>query len=167
METTEQMSARWAREIAEAGAATEKEMREADVPRITSAEQLADYVGALVDRPHDYGTCVYAMSMAAVAAFNYVAHELGVTGFQASCADLDILRRTRDLEWGRVQDFTNLLYPQYEDRFTGLDALLCEHREELAKRAAKLLADSPGAAPGVVAHWHALVAAGTLIDKED
>ena len=73
----------------------EKEMRDAKVPWPKTEEQLQQYVNSLVERPHDYGTCVYAMSMAATAAFNYVAGQLGVTGFQSSCADMDVIRRTR------------------------------------------------------------------------
>lgn len=64
-------------------ATDEKGMREAKVPWPHTKEQLTEYVESLVNRTHDYGTCVYAMSMAAEAAFNYVAHHLGVTGFQA------------------------------------------------------------------------------------
>lgn len=99
---------------ASAGAMTEAKMREADVPWPKSEEELMAYVRGLVDRHHDYGTCVYAMSMAAVATFRYVASALEVTGFQASCADMDILRRTRGLKHGfRLVDYGNLLYPRY------------------------------------------------------
>jgi len=79
-------------------AQTEKEMREAKEPWPYTEQQLTEYIASLVDRQHDYGTCVYAMSLAAAAAFNYVAHKLGVTGFQSSCADLDFIRRTRSHE---------------------------------------------------------------------
>jgi hypothetical protein len=76
---------------------TESELFAEDVPWPYTKEQLIEYVESLVNKQYDYGTCVYAMSMAAEAAFNYVSHRLGVTGFQASCADLDFLRRrTRD-----------------------------------------------------------------------
>jgi len=94
---------------------TEKQMREADVPTPHTVEDLASYVKALVEREHDYGTCVYAMSMAAVAAFNFAAHSLGVTGFQASCADMDVLRRTRRMRGPfMLVDGANALYPQYD-----------------------------------------------------
>ncbi len=74
-------------------AITEKQMREEDVPWPKSKKELTAYIDKLADQNHDYGTCVYAMSMAAVAAFNYIAHKLGTTGFQAGCATLDIVRR--------------------------------------------------------------------------
>src|SRR5574343_1229666 len=94
----------------------EQEMRESEVPTFDTIEELSKYVAELVSQDHDYGTCCYAMSMSAVAAFNFVAHKLGVTGFQASCADLDILRRTRYLKGPfAIQNYSNLLYPQYAD----------------------------------------------------
>lgn len=142
---------------------TEAQMRDAKAPTPGSVEELAEYVRGLVERPHDYGTCVYAMSMAAVAAFNFVAGRLGVTGFQASCADLDILARTRGWKWGKLLDYEKLLYPQFRGEFPGWDDLLEEHRDELAKRAAVKLADAAKdglAAESVTRHWCDLVANG-------
>src|SRR5690606_28183360 len=96
--------------------ATEVELRDAEVPWLKDPDDLAAYIASLVERPHDYGTCVYAMSMAATAAFNYVAGRLGASGFQASCADMDILRRTRSLKNGFcLVDYDGILYPQYWD----------------------------------------------------
>jgi hypothetical protein len=165
METADQMQERWAKEIADAGAMTEQQMREAKVPTPDTPEELIGYVRRLVDRPHDYGTCCYAMSMAAVAAFNFVARRLGVSGFQASCADMDILARTRGWQWGRLLNYEDLLYPQYcnEENFPSAGTLLAEHREELAKRAAEKLAASEREGFGsesVKAHWRTLVANG-------
>lgn len=94
---------------------TEQEMREAEVPWLETPEELSSYIAALVEQEHDYGTSAYAMSLAAVAAFQYVAKKLGTTGFQASCADMDVLRRTRGYENGfMILDANNLLYPQYD-----------------------------------------------------
>ncbi len=96
-------------------AATEQEMRDTKVPTPEAINGLSEYIESLADRQHDYGTCVYAMSMAATAAFNYIAHRLGVTGFQASCADLDIIRRTRGINGPFVLlKGEDLLYPQYD-----------------------------------------------------
>jgi hypothetical protein len=136
----------------------EDEMREAKVPTPKTIEELIEYISSLVDRPHDYGTSVYAMSQSAVAAFNFVANKLSVSGFQASCADLDILRHTRGLEVGRVLDFSKLLYPQYKHDFESLnwDALINDNKAWLKERATKLLKDSTSAAPDVIAHWEKL-----------
>ena len=138
--------------------ATETEMRDSEVPRLDSTDALAHYVHDLVDRPHEYGTCVYAMSMAAVAAFNYVADQLGVTGFQASCADMDILRRTRRMERFTVVDLSNALYPQY-DLHARLQESLDGIKPWLKEEAQRLLDSEKQAAPRVIDHWRKLASA--------
>lgn len=141
-------------------------MRDEEVPYFESVEEVSKYITKLVDQQHSYGTCVYAMSMAATAAFKYVAHKLGVTGFQASCADLDILRRTRGLEWGKILDYDKLLYPQYlhEDNFPTISGLMSdpEVRTELKKRAQAKLDQSANDEmrphDAVLEHWRMLAA---------
>lgn len=133
---------------------TESEMRDAKELWPKSEKELLKYIRDLVGMEHDYGTCVYAMSLSAVAAFNYIAHKLGVTGFQASCADLDIIRRTRRMKNGFcIVDYENLLYPQYDI----LDKVRKNLNEaisgNLKKRAAELLSEGRGAHPDVKARW--------------
>ena len=148
--------------IAAANVATEAEMRDGVIPRHETVEEMAAYITALVERPHDYGTCVYAMSMAAVAAYDYVAHKLGVTGFQASCADMDILRRNRGYKHGfQLVDYADVLYPQYwdEERAPFFQALMRkpETRQRFREEATKLLAAANGSVhPGVREHWEML-----------
>lgn len=90
-------------------------MRAEEAPTPDTVEALAKYISDLVQGPHDYSTCVYAVSLAATATFNFVASKLGVTGFQASRAGLDILRRTRRLEGPSILlKVEDLLYPQYD-----------------------------------------------------
>lgn len=145
-------------------AETEKEMREAKVPYPQTEKELQSYIHSLVKRNHDYGTCVYAMSMVAVAAFNYVAHELGCTGFQASCADMDVIRRTRGLKSGfRLVDYDKLLYPQYlnSENFPTHQQILEENKEALAKEAKKRLAEADGVVhPDVKARWEYVASLG-------
>ena len=53
----------------------EKKMREEKAPRPKSIKELTDYIEGLSDeKKHDYGTCVYAVSLAATATFNYMSH---------------------------------------------------------------------------------------------
>jgi hypothetical protein len=137
---------------------TEKEMREEEVPMFNEIEELDEYIKALVDRQHDYGTCVYAMSLAAVASFNFVAHKLGVTGFQASCADLDIIRRTRRIKGPFILlKGEEMLYPQYNleeklrEAMDGWKDWLSEQAEQ------KLSEDLGYVYPDVIEHWKALV----------
>jgi len=135
---------------------TEQEMRDSKVLWPKSAEELMEYIESLVKQEHDYGTCVYAISMSAVAAFYYVSHMLGVTGFQASFADLDILRRTRNMERFSIYNFDNLLYPQYRDKFESYDSLIEKNAKWLREKALELLAKNATAHPDVIAHWKML-----------
>ena len=151
-------------------AKTEKAMREAEAPWPKSQKELSEYIESLVKREHDYGTCVYAMSLAATAAFNYVCHVLGTTGFQASCADLDILKRTRHLKNGfRIVDYDKLLYPQYVDdeHFPTHEQLLEENKITLSRAAKKLLVekDNNFVHPDVRARWEYV--ASLVSDEED
>jgi len=137
---------------------TEQEMRAADVPWLDDSDELKAYIESLTDRDHDYGTCVYAMSMAATAAFNHVAKKLGVTGFQASCADMDFLRRSRGYKGPfMVIDGDNLCYPQY-DLHAKLDEAIKEWMPWAAVEAKKRMEESPEAHPNVIAHWERLAA---------
>lgn len=137
-------------------ASTEAELREAKVPWPYTQGQLTEYIESLVQKTHDYGTCVYAMSMAAEAAFNYVAHRLGVTGFQASCADLDFIRRTRNMDGPFILlKAEDALYPQY-DLPAKLEEAMQSWQPWLKEHAEKNLRKSEHAHPDVVAHWKEL-----------
>lgn len=139
----------------------EKEMREAAVPTPKTNDELAEYIRSLTEREHDYGTAVYAVSMAAVAAFNHVAHKLGISGFQASCADLDIIRRTRRMNGPfmlvRGED---MLYPQYN-----IDSKVREAQNEwlpwAREQARKKLAEPlVHVHPDVLRRWRELAGEG-------
>lgn len=146
--------------IANASVMTEQQLRDSSDPWPRTEDELLAQVRALVDRPHDYGTCCYAMSLAAVAAFNYVANRLGTTGFQAGAAQLDFIRRSRSHKFGTViQDLGDILFPQYcdEQRFPHWDELL-DREPNLAARIVaearrKLSSDAEHAHPAVIAHW--------------
>lgn len=138
--------------------ATEAELREYSAPWPKTEDELLGLIHQLVDRPHDYGTCVYAMSIAAEATFNYVSDKLGVTGFQASCADMDILRRTRGYKHGfMVLDAAKLLYPQY-DVLNEVRHWISKTEARLSDEARRLLNEkSPGDVhPDVRARWATL-----------
>lgn len=97
---------------------TEEQLRELNMPWPKTKEELDEMISTLVERQHDYGTAVYAMSLSAIAAYHYVANQLGVSGFQASCADLDFIRRARCLKGPfRFHSYEQALYPQYEQDY--------------------------------------------------
>ncbi len=116
---------------------SEEELREAEVVWPKTEEELGEIIDALIERNHTYGTCVYAMSIAMVSAMRYVSHELGVTGFQASCADLDVLSRTRNLNWGTLLDYEDLLWPQkwHSDNFPSRIDIWSDNKEKFAEKA--------------------------------
>jgi hypothetical protein len=135
---------------------SESHMRESEVPECESLLDLSEYIQSLTTMPHDYGTCVYAMSMAATAAFNHVAGKLGVTGFQASCADLDVLRRTRRIDGPfMIVKGEDAMYPQCDPR-RRLSEWLEEISPWLKEQAEKKLSEFKEAHPAVVAHWKKL-----------
>lgn len=132
---------------------TEQDMQNEKAAWPKTQAQLNEYIQSLLDIKHDYGTCVYAMSMSAVATFNYVGSKLGVTGFQASCADLDILRRTRHLDGPFIiLKAEDMLYPQY-DLEQKLQEAIQGWRGWAAKQAAEMLEDNDGACKEVIEHW--------------
>lgn len=141
-----------------------EERPDGEVPWFKSKEDLSQYIEQMLQWPEGstddgegYGRCVYAMANAALAAFRYVAGRLGVTGFQASMADLEFITQTRHLNDGFIiLDARELLYPQYQ-------WLLPKHMEwisdllpRLGKRAKELLAEQNGGHPEVRAHWEYL-----------
>ena len=147
---------------------TEKELRGLKMPWPETTEELQEIVTALTERQHDYGTCCYAMSIAAEATFNFVAGKLGVTGFQASCADMDVLRRTRHYEHGfAVLNYGDLLYPQYRDKFDNLswEDMLASQSKWLREEAGKLLDKTPDAHPHVRDHWERLASAPITLEE--
>ena len=138
---------------------TEKEFRDIepyDEPKARTIEDLSALITSLVERSHDYGTCVYAMTYSALAAFDYVAHKLGVTGFQASCADATFLARTRGMNDGfSILDYNKLLYPQFLDKFnkTATDYIY-SNLESLQDKVLDFLEEKEGQVhPDVKAHW--------------
>jgi hypothetical protein len=143
---------RKAREAA-GGVHVESDMAESKAPRCSTAEELKAYIDSLVNGTHSYGTCVYAMSLAAEAAFNFVASQLEVTGAQAGCASLDVLKRLKGIDGPfmivRGADF---LYPQ-RNPFNQLTEAMDEWRPWLREQAKKNLAEGGQAHPVVQACW--------------
>ena len=139
-------------------ASTEAEMREAKTPWPKTATELDSYIDSLVDRQHDYGTCAYAMSLAAAAAFNYVAHKLGTTGFQSGFAVMDFVRRENMIDgpFGFIKA-DDMVYPQY-DIPAKVQEWLEEWKPWAAEQARKNLStnDLTKCAPRVVEHWRKL-----------
>lgn len=70
---------------------------------------------------YDYGVAPRAIAQASVATAWYFAYVFGITGFQAGFVMWDFIRdwQYRDNECGlKIVDYDNMLYPQYEYKFT-------------------------------------------------
>ena len=88
---------------------------------------------------HDYGTICHAVAAAAVGAASAVDHSPtgGITGFQSSCIMWEFCRQW--MQWGdeprRLQDQSNMLFPQYEEQFTTISkSTWAWLKKEAAKR---------------------------------
>lgn len=131
----------------------EYKMSQEKVPTPNTIEELSSYISYLSYMTHDYGTAVYAMSMAAVATLNFMTNKIGASGFQYSCADMDILRRTRNLNHGfSIVDYSKVLYPQYRKDFLTYDGIIEQNRIHFASEARKLLDECSGSQE-VQDHW--------------
>ena len=122
-----------------------------------SWEELTEYVNELESRPHDYSSIADALTKATVAMFNYFACKHGMTGFQASWAELQFLKTTRGMEAPfAIIDGSKLLYPQY-DIHADINKWIEEWKPELGKIAQKKLEeDNSFAHPEVIKRWQEL-----------
>ncbi len=110
-----------------------------------------------------YGKCVEAMWRAAYIIHEYVAKQLGVTGFQHGGSSLRLLGKLRRYEGPfMVIDGSEALYPQYDLRGRVDDFLSSANtRKWLAECATALLAANSAFVVGPVAdHWRGLVNQG-------
>ncbi len=126
------------------------------------------------DYEHDYGTIVHAMAAGMLATFSAIdkSDQGGITGFQASCLMWEMVRKFGGLNKNapaRLVDMENLLFPQFEDRFTTISKSTAEWIKEEAKK--KLAENSEHAHPDVIKHWEKIATGwipfGLVLSKED
>lgn len=142
----------------------EEEMRNYKVETPKSLEELLKLVDRMLSHNTDYGEATYAISIATTAMFNFMCSKIGATGFMASCADMDVIRRTRGLEHGfKIVDLGRLLYPQYIESFeSSYSKTLEENISHIGLEAKKRLENSEQASDNVKTHWKMLA---DLYDK--
>lgn len=109
-----------------------------------------------------YSQCAEAMAATAVDAFNLVARAVGASGWQASWAELEFLRRSRRIEgpWG-VYTMEDALYPQYDLHQRLQDLRWSDDTVKWLGDCAEYalaLRESNVVAPRVADHWRWLVA---------
>lgn len=122
-----------------------------------SKEELSKYIDELLEKDHDYNTSAEAMSLAAQAAFNFIAHEMGCTGFQASWAQMAFIRDMRNMELPfTIVDSHEMLFPQYDPQ-KKVDEFFKNAKPAVARKAKERLEESGGNVhPEVEAHWRNL-----------
>lgn len=146
------------KKIDEATARTEWQER---AKKMTLAE-LPEFLRELSeDYQHDYGTICVAIGAAAVAAAWAMEKtpQGGITDFQAGAVTWEMIRGWNSSMIGesgaRIQNFDDLLYPQYVSKFTAISPSVWEKLQEKAK--AKLQESAGMAHERVVAHWKSIV----------
>ena len=137
----------------------------ADADKIT-LETLPEFLRHLMeDYKHDYGTICHALSAGAIATMWAMNNhpQGGITGFQSGAVLWGVIKNWsyRSNKTGlRLIDYDDLLYPQYEDKFSktispNIWELL---QKEAQKRLDKDAVDTFNAADSVVNHWKNIVA---------
>lgn len=128
-------------------------MKPDDLPEFFR-EMTEDYV-------HDYGTVCHAMAaigLASMYAFNKSdGARGGITGFQAGCVMWNVIRHMNyeSNKCGlRLQNMDDLLYPQYEYKFTAISE---ETWDSVKREAQNCLLEREYAHPAIVAHWKSIV----------
>lgn len=111
---------------------------------------------------HDYNTSCDALWKAAKLAFDFVAHEIGVTGAQAEMAAIHLYGQILSLDGPyMVMRLEKELYPQYDCIGDYVDFRDSEHCREWLRESAKAKiaqydGEGVGPAPRVRARWEEL-----------
>lgn len=127
-------------------------------------ETIGPWLNGLMNQyNHDYGTVCHAIAagmIGAMRAMNYHPQG-GITGFQAQCIMWTVIPKAFTSTDGpmRLVQFEDLLYPQYEERFTTISE---ETFKWVQERARNLLNDTDSGHvnpdPAVRNHWKELAA---------
>lgn len=126
-------------------------------------ETLPAFLKKLSEHPHDYGTICRAMGAAAIGAAWAIEHSPsgGITGFQASCVMWDFVQGWMSYsEPLSLMKASDLLYPQYADRYTTVSPSVWEWVQKQAKANIDTN-ERTSVHPDVWSHWESIVA-GTV-----
>jgi hypothetical protein len=120
-------------------------------------DEIQQYLASLLNREHNYNTIATAfvagLSMCMKAMDKH--KNGGITGFQASWIVNQFFMREQNVEGpAKFLKYSEMLYPQYEKKFTVLDKDVWEWLQSEAK---KRLKRSPTAHDNVINHWRSIV----------
>ena len=135
----------------------EQVLRERSTPWPKTLAELNNLIREVTSGTHTYGSVVEAMGIVAAATLNYMGSELGVSGFQASCADLVVLRRQRLLKGPfTLMNLEDIMYPQY-NLHDKLDEFIGDCGKWISEEAKRRLeSDGEHAHERVLTHWKRL-----------
>ncbi len=119
---------------------------------------LPAFIEKLAAHKHDYGTICRAIAAAGVAAAYAIERspQGGITGFQAGCVLWDLIKGWDPSYEGkpvRLTHYSDMLYPQYADKFRSITPETWEYLQSEAK---KNLAEAANAHERVRAHWQSI-----------
>jgi hypothetical protein len=118
------------------------------------------------DYDHDYGTICHAIALGAYAAAGVVDRgpHGGITGFQASAIMWEFMRYWNNIEGPcRLMQYSNMLYPQYEDKYNKTidkstwEWLQKEARAKLYRVAEDRLGGQLEPTTLVLEHWQTII----------
>ena len=135
---------------------TSEEFSKMEKPWPDNIQELTSYIEEVKEKYNtSYNDAVYGPALAAIAAFNYTATQMGLSAFQADYSEMLSLEKIRNIKHGfEILNFDNLLYPQYLKDFNlSAETLIRKNLDELKKAAKEELERSPSAAQEVRAHW--------------
>jgi len=144
----------------------EDKLRDLACPKVETIEDLVNVVNTYRNGKHTYGTSAYAAAIVAEAAFNFMARELGLTGFQAGFASMRLVGRIKNIDGPfMIMKARDALYPQMDLR-GHLQEALDEWKPWLQQEAQQLLDENQKrketmrAHANVVARWRHLASGG-------
>lgn len=146
-----------------AGEVTELEYKEFIYKRaetVRNQKDLSALIREITSYNHHYGTIIYGCMGAMKAAFNVVnrSPQGGISGWQAGYLGWECVMEFMSIKPPcRLQDFNNLLYPQYADSFEKTISM-ATWKDLQAKAAKNLENERKYASPNVMAHWKNIVA---------
>ena len=138
----------------------EKEWFAKAANEIHTPEDLTNFAKELFENyQHDYGTVCHAVSALALAGAWLGTKIEGITSFQAGFVMWDFIKEWKfsNNECGlRIINYDDMLYPQYEGKFTSktINPWQWNKLQELAK---KKLEEELGVVESVRAHWQSIV----------
>lgn len=120
---------------------------------------------------HDYGTICHAVTAGALATARAIDRSPGggITGFQAGCIMWDFIKHWMHYKNPmRLVDYENMLYPQYETKFTCITPSTWKWLRGKAKQNLK---EKQQAHPEVLKHWqeiaNGVIPFGYNVTKEE